>query len=108
MTPKEILVKARELLSDESRWTQMSSARDRSGRHECVYSEKAVRFCLLGAIDHVVGRADTLAKTKAKVTLANHVPARDVIGFNDNWFRSHKEILAALDAAIKAAEGGGN
>ncbi len=46
----EVLQKARELISDQSRWTQGAYARSESGSMVPVTSPLACKFCVMGAI----------------------------------------------------------
>jgi hypothetical protein len=43
-------MKAKDLLSDPSRWTQRASARDRLGNSCSSLSPRAVKFCIIGAM----------------------------------------------------------
>lgn len=52
MSPKETLEKARELLSDESRWTKCSFSK---ANGKDVPIEEAESFCLIGAVMRAKG-----------------------------------------------------
>lgn len=105
MNTVEVLEKARELISDESRWTQGAFSRDRWGLAVNLHSEKASCFCSVGA----------LAKSGAlheKASLLNELPSPilkafgfrrniQLVRFNDSG--DHASVLAAFDRAIAAA-----
>ena len=50
----EVLHKTRQILSDESRWTQGVTARNQRGNAVNATSEAAVQWCLIGAIGKAV------------------------------------------------------
>lgn len=101
-TALDILIKARELISDPERWTQGAYAKDSSGR-EVYDSDAAVCWCGIGALRRVAGY-DYLSRSKAIDFL--HKTAREAgfdyfQDFNDS--STHAEVLAAFDRAIEAA-----
>jgi hypothetical protein len=53
MNAREILVEARELISDPSKWTVQTFARRATGDEVVATDSKAERFCALGAIFRV-------------------------------------------------------
>ncbi|NTJ67561.1 hypothetical protein G6M50_06255 [Agrobacterium rhizogenes] len=106
MNTVEILKKARELLSDEKRWTKGFYAVDIDGYAAHVDGNEACQFCAIGAIARVSGMtgaeaegsksAEMLAKA-AGIDRGCHVPS-----FNDD--HTHAEILDLFDCAIARAE----
>jgi hypothetical protein len=52
-------MKIRELLSDESKWTQWANARDAQGNQCGPYNPVAVRWCLFGAFLKCYGYSAT-------------------------------------------------
>ena len=48
-------MKVRELLSDETKWTQGTNARDSEGKGVAASSEEACSWCLIGAIFRCYG-----------------------------------------------------
>lgn len=99
----DILIKARELISDPERWTQGVNARNRAGGLTSPENDAAVCWCGIGALCRVAGD-DDLHWAKAVVFL--HKTAREA-GFKDfpdfNDTSTHAEVLAAFDRAIEAA-----
>lgn len=98
----DILVRARNLLAIEDRWTQGASARTSERRETSPRSGSAVAFSLGGAIEHVGTspgdvRRDFIATAEA-LDIIDRVTGGDVEEFNDRV--SHADILAALDCAI--------
>ena len=55
-TTKGILEDALELIEDPDRWTRGFYARDAEGVSVDPYSERACRFCALGAVARISGR----------------------------------------------------
>lgn len=104
MNTVEILTKARELISDESRWTRGSYAVTDEGRFTQPWEDDACRFCALGAIKKAGGFRDDsnpAAKFLGEVLRAQFVDNGRVDDFNDA--RSHAEVIALFDRAIAAA-----
>jgi len=75
----QIIARALELISDESRWTDGAMARDAHQRSCSVYGNEAVRFCAIGAPTlaafQLFGPArapDLIEKIEANVLTANN------------------------------------
>ena len=51
---QQIIVRALELISDDSKWTEATDARDAHGRPCRVEASEAVRFCAVGALARAV------------------------------------------------------
>lgn len=112
MKASEILTKARELLSDEKRWTQGYYALNEYNAQREAEDTDAVCFCSLGALAKVAGRStgacydnngpdvDYLVKAVGGLSPVN------IVNFNDS--HDHEEVLAAFDKAIKLAQSEGN
>lgn len=103
----EILEKARELISDESRWTQGCPARNTEGRYTPIGSPDAVCFCSIGAICKVMF-IDEMKVTGQKATeiLRKALPqgwGGSITAFNDT--KKHSAIVQLFDRAIDAARG---
>jgi hypothetical protein len=119
LTKVDILRQARELLSDEERWTRGSYARDAEGK-VCGWNEpEATCFCAEGAIFRVSGGGSGpafRAGTAALELLEEAIPGRSGIPkFNDGGKMKrgarprraparHKRVLAAFDRALELAE----
>ena len=100
MTVLEVLKAARELIADESRWTQKTYARDADGNAVDWALTCAHSFCMLGAIRHVTGRPIGHGPVFAAIERACGVEY--VVDFNDS--HTHAEVLALFDAAIARLE----
>ena len=109
METKEILQKARDLITDPAKWTTGFFARDVEGRIQAANKESTVCWCAWGAIQKVVGsdtfkRMDNLhlwdtlwnATGEPDYGSASHV----IWSYNDN--HTHEEVLAVFDKAIEA------
>lgn len=113
MTALEILKAARELLSDESRWTKEASARTIAGEETDALSRKAVCWCMDGAIEKAMGGWSSCRDEYSKAADALAASTHDGIGvlhrdefvlFNDDPKTTHADMLAAFDRAIAALE----
>ena len=102
MNTREILVAARELISEPERWTQGEHARDLNGRRVSPGGPNAVCWCSLGALEKV---ADGSPPHVAHAVLQYAVRTR-VSQFNDGT--DHAAVLAMFDRAIAYCEGGEN
>jgi hypothetical protein len=101
----ENLVKVRELLSDKSRWTQRTFARDSNGWSTDVDSGNAVSWCLVGAMEKVAGRGNFISIEKMRSRVRASVPDLANYGYSLSMFNDtqpHANVLALLDRAIDA------
>lgn len=105
MTPVEVLKSARELLSDEKRWTKYHAGRTELGVSADPCDRDAVRWCASGATRRVVGwnNTDAITLDAARRQLRN-VIGDSITSWNDYSRRTHAEVLAAFDKAIALAE----
>lgn len=95
------LVRIRDLLHVESRWTKGWFARDAEGNDVLTNSPNAVCFCLSGAVSKTSpdGKIEVV-ETFLNSQLPN--PNYDTIpDFNDD--NEHADILAFLDRCLSAA-----
>lgn len=117
MTPKEILVCARELLSDPNKWTKKTMARDATGKHVSAKDDSAVCWCMAGAIekcdDHFTKgyawqiRGSELSRAwdaLLKVGVVSGEPIKAGVEFNDDPETTHEMLMRRFDAAIAAVE----
>lgn len=110
-TSKQILIETRNLLSDPSKWTRRTLARDKNLKNVSPYSDHATCFCMYGALQRVsfIGglvRTDTgLAYDEARSHLGNVVaattPYPKIDYFNDHPNTTHEDVLKILDKAIE-------
>lgn len=104
MTPKEILTAARDLIAEEDRWTQGTSARDSEGNEVLFDNPKATCWCALAAIskasdDETSEESDQATTLLRKVTLQR--TGLYVSQFNDAY--PHKVVIQAFNEAIESA-----
>lgn len=98
MDKKDVLIAARELISEESRWTKGEAARSKDGSSVDPNSPLAVCWCAVGAIEKIAG-LNTLAFWHAQDSL--RMKSRiNIAEYNDK--HSHKRVLALFDRAIAA------
>lgn len=86
------------LLNDKSSWTKRAAARDKHS-HPCdPNSEKATRWCLVGAHQYIIRndnfRTDNISRTLHRLTKGN-------VSFNDSPLTKHQDVLDMLDKAIE-------
>lgn len=102
MSLKSMLRDTRAKIEDPANWIQNHAAQDQFGTYVNAQSKKATSFCLVGALEAVVG-ADPLAYQFAFAALNKASMALyglDPITTNDH--AGHVAVLATLDAAIEA------
>lgn len=114
MTTHEVLVEARELISDPERWTQGCGSRDVAGREldatgdaslEGAIHPSAVCWCAGAAIQRVIHSddPDVIRPIFSFVLEAAGEDGWAIGPWNDRV--SHAEVLAAFDKAIEATKG---
>jgi len=99
----DILIAVRELIADESRWTQEAAARDAKGWVVHPRAEEACRWCVYGALLRIsrsygnsMGPAwELLDDVAREAGYSSPVRLNDECG--------HAAILMALDRAIERA-----
>ena len=77
---QQIILRALEIVSDESRWTAATLARDQHGRSCPVKAPEAVRFCAVGALARA---AFELLGDAANHSLVAHIE-NTVLAANDH------------------------
>ncbi len=95
---------ARKILTPRKAWTKDNIARDSRGREVSWDSEKAVKFCLCGALMRVLGSENETTFSQCQKAILG--PSQSFANFNDAPERKHKEVLAALDNAIASLSAG--
>lgn len=97
MTPLEVLIAARELISAPERWTTGWYARDANHETTHSHSPDAVRWCAAGALIRSGGNAAVFDLVNAVVItkmLGGHMAA-----VNDHF--GHAAVLRMFDLAIE-------
>ena len=94
------LTAARDLLSDSARWTQGCVARDSKGK-ECSYGDdRAVCWCIIGALYKSRPQRQVHILEDAYEALEHAINHEDLEAFNDDDERTHDGVLSAFDRAI--------
>ncbi len=105
MTPLDVLKGARELLSDEKRWTKGALARDKDGHETGIAVDPdAVCWCAYGAIEHCNKEGYGAEIAMNRVVRGLGWPS--IGAFNDADSTTHADVLALFDRAIASLEGG--
>lgn len=118
MSVKELLIEARERISDPARWTQGELARDSDGDETLTFSDDAVCWCAYGSI--YASRRFGYDGESAMLDL--ETACKDVFGLNQNgWafniadindghvpipgLSPHEAVLKIYDRAIENCDG---
>lgn len=99
----EDLKAIRELLVLPENWIKGTAAMDSRNIVSYPTSKDAVKFCLLGAMDHVT-KTD-YRRTAPIMTLFLELTSTCPVIWNDKEYRHHFEVLELLDRAIQCYEG---
>lgn len=112
MSVDQIIKKTSAILSDETRWTQGSYAKNEIGGTMAVESDKASCFCLAGAV-YRAGyelEQDYNVIWEAFNRIAKHVPGAkpgsahaSILNWNDDYERKFSEVRAVLDKTLVEA-----
>ena len=108
MSTKEILVAARARLADPAHWTKGCFARDTEGLSVNKDDDKAVCWCLAGAI--LKESPNINAGIAALMALEQGLDRKylkkfgPVPEFNDSEDSSHKDVISLLDKTITSIE----
>ena len=95
-------MKVRELLSDETKWTQCTFAATKDG-HPCdPEARRAAKWCLSGAIERCYGQfhGSFAAAARATAVIRSRVIERihaDIIEWNDSPVRSFGAVKRLVD-----------
>jgi len=111
MNTLDLLIKARDLISSPEKWTQKCLARD-CDDDDCYYgSDRAAKFCSVGAINRIVFRdlafdglhADSIRELRSSAAFELELVMKTKISdYND--YHNHAEVLAKFDLAIANAQ----
>lgn len=110
MTPKDLLIEARNLIENPKQWCQMQFAYTANGCATHAMDIKACKWCMEGAIQKVTAQRRVPAGVrdecwkKLAFAVEPSGPFRTtnpVSEFNDT--HGHRAVLAAYDRAIAAA-----
>lgn len=99
MTPKEILIAARQKITPPQCWTQGAASRDATGK-QAMIGDVAVSWCLIGAVREV-SYSGELDSADDAIAMMREAAQGSVADFNDT--HTHQEVLALFDKAIAEA-----
>ena len=106
MTALEALVAAQQLISAPERWTQRVLARDQEGKPVLSCDQRAVCFCVIGAVNRVRGAISVVKEAELFLDrAATELFGRYSITFATevNALMGHKRTLKMCDRAIELA-----
>jgi len=109
VTPHEILVAGRDLLSNPDHWIKKTLARSKNGEKCDPTEARATCFCTIGAIHKVVGSGQKSLKLEVVGYLIKALDERKhrvsaiVVAFNDHPTTKHSDVLELWDKAIELA-----
>jgi hypothetical protein len=98
-----VLKDVRVLLDKPENWCQFAEATDDRGIPTGITSDNAKAFCLIGAFYRVCDSRDVRLDARDTLMQVNGIKTR-LQSWNDNPYRTHKEVLGALDTAIQVME----
>lgn len=104
MEARTILVGARDLISDPSRHTRGAYSRDKNGKDIDRTDCESVRWCAVGAIEHVADISNTDAYY-AKRMLYDACMYRfgiNILSVNDDL--THSELMEVFNIAVDSAK----
>jgi len=109
MTTLEVLKDARNLIADKGRWCRGYAALAESGHPVRAHSDRAVRWCAVGAVRHIVGD-DWDAKSIRSIRQMLNIVSEELHGKENlvlvNDHDGHEAVLKVFDEAIKLLEEG--
>lgn len=106
----ELMIEAKALIEDESKWTKGYYAHDSEGSLREALDPQAVCFCSVGALIKVAGGYDypqSLQIDRAEAVLSDCVKistdgwGQDIVEFNDAKDNTHQDVMAVWDKAIQ-------
>lgn len=101
---RDIIVKARETLSDAAHWTKGAYARDKNGVKCDARNRLSYSYCTIGALTRV-SEIDSGQWVEAADALCKELPPEfdRITAFNDAATTNHADVLALFDRAIAHA-----
>ena len=91
-------MKVKELLSDESKWTQGVSARTESGIPTSYHGQETAKWCLLGALAKCYGvNTDDWDSIRARIRIRLSPDGLFPVDWNDAPNRTFSEVKALVE-----------
>ncbi len=100
MSAASVLKDALAVISTPSKWAKEAVALDDRDNEVKALSDKAKRFCMVGAIQRVQPSADEYGQAIRHLRTACN--GKSIFEFNDT--HGHKAVTKAMKRAIRAAE----
>lgn len=111
MSIKDLLRRAKALISEPGKWTQNADGRTVAGKEVHPKDYNAVCWCIVGAIDRVstsLSDKDKAVWAFLHVSLPYHEPRTlnqsHISLWNDVKERTHDEVMKAFDEAIEKCD----
>ena len=104
---RRLLMDAKALIARPENWCKGVLARSVNNRHTDVFSQKAFRFCGMGAVWRAAGsfESPSYAAEAIKCLADGFDQDRYVLGaFNDAPETTHRDIMRLFNRAIKRAK----
>jgi hypothetical protein len=90
-------MKVKELLTSARRWTKGDLARNSRGIGIIPYDSKAIRWCLLGAIDKCYPGVKERRRIYLKIRIQLGSPNCNISGWNDSPRTKFKDVKALVE-----------
>ena len=100
----KIIREARDLISDESRWTQGALARNISGEPTISFGGEAVCWCALGALNYAFSRQKVLRDLDEVIETFRALGFRKKHITDINDLQGHEPVLRVFDQVINRLE----
>jgi hypothetical protein len=98
-------MKASDILTDQSKWTQGAFARDEHGEMRRPDDDRASRWCILGALRRAYGDTDALGHAIWAISQVipsldgDSISGYDVAAWNDEPERTFDEVRKFIELA---------
>jgi hypothetical protein len=105
-TMLETLLCVNAVLSDENKWCKGALARNKNKRSVLPYGRSAQSWCLIGAVEHILGRnwprvREVLSELNAAINEFAAPSQFGVLDFNDARDTGFQDIKEILNIAIR-------
>ena len=101
MTTRDLLTRARARIAKREHWCKGAYAATKDGYETEPWLEEAQQWCAVGTV--MAGTKSEIATRRAFKRLVKCLPTGyggQIWRFNDDWRRTHEEVLALFDCAI--------
>ena len=107
-TAKQILIDAKELISNPKKWTTKYWAKNEAGESVSTSAPEACQWCSWGALMKVQDGSNlteayqTLEDAIGGISRGSSWKSKNMVTFNDDPDTTHADVMAAFDRAIKS------